>query len=105
MSKTNKKHLQNVILELLKIDDRCKADDIYLFCKVNELITQEKGVYSDDINQLLYLLLKYSKDLENFKTVLRYRQKFQAEDESLKIEPVSTIRAKLEQDFREEFKG
>ena len=102
----NRKHLQKIILELLQNDDRCKADDIHLYCKVAEIITKENGTYSAEVKQLIAILMKHSVlSLPNFKTVLRYRQKFQSEDESLKIEPATSIRAELEKDFRAEFKG
>lgn len=74
MNKKGLANIQSIVIDLLKSDNRCKKDDLYLYSRVIEVVTQNKGTYCTEIKQLVALLQKYGRNIPKFSTVFRSRQ-------------------------------
>lgn len=104
MSKNGLAQIQSIVLDLLKSDNRCKKDDLYLYSRVIEVVTQNKGTYCAEIGQLVALLQRCGSELPRFSTVMRSRQNLQHNNVDLKDEFVAEKRKEQEHQFRAFFR-
>lgn len=104
MSKNGLAQIQSIVLDLLKSDNRCKKDDLYLYSRVIEIVTQNKGTYCAEIGQLVALLQRCSSELPRFSTVMRSRQNLQHNNADLKDDFIAEKRKVQECQFRAFFR-
>lgn len=104
MSKNGLAQIQSIVFDLLKSDNKCKKSDLYLYSRVIEVVTQNKGTYCNEIKQLVTLLQRYGKDLPRFSTVMRSRQNLQHNNPDLKDKFVADKRKEQEYQFKAFFR-
>lgn len=104
MSKNGLAQIQSIVLDLLKSDNRCKKDDLYLYSRVIEIVTQNKGAYCAEIGQLVALLQRFGSELPRFSTVMRSRQNLQHNNADLKDDFIAEKRKEQECQFRAFFR-
>lgn len=104
MRKNDLANIQNIVLDLLNTDNRCKKDDLYLWSRAIEVVTKSNGTYCNEIQQLISLLQKYGKYLPKFSSVLRSRQSNQSKNPELKDSYIADKRKEQEYQFRGFFK-
>lgn len=104
MNKKGLAYMKSIVLDLLESDNRCKKDDLYLFSRVIEIVTQSNGTYNAEIKQLVLFLQKYGKELPKFSTVMRSRQDLQHNNSDLKDEFVAEKRKEQEYRFKAFFR-
>ncbi len=104
MKNKNLATIQGIVFELLKSDNRCKKDDLYLYSRVIEVVTQNNGTYCNEIKQLVTLLQRFGKDLPRFSTVMRSRQNAQNKVPDLKDKFVANKRKEQEYQFKAFFR-
>jgi len=100
MSKNKLSQIQSIVLDLLKSENRCKKDDLYLWSRAIEVVTKNNGTYCNEINQLITLLQKYGEYLPKFSSVLRSRQSLQSNNPDLKDNYIADRRKEQEYQFR-----
>ena len=80
----NLNSIKNIVLELLKTDERTRKDDLYLYTKVIEIATADDQQHKEEIAVFNKVLLHYLKwKMPNTKTILRARQAIQAKHPEL----------------------
>ena len=104
MRNKNLATIQGIVFELLESDDRCKKDDLYLYSRVIEVVTQNKGTYCAEIGQLVALLQRCGSELPRFSTVMRSRQNLQHNNADLKDDFIAEKRKEQECQFRAFFR-
>lgn len=87
---------------ILRNDEYARSSDLYLWSSVIEN-SKVETLTSYEKDTLTYLLRKGEKSLPNFASVMRSRQKDQAENPELYAPRVRKSRAKLEKEFKDFF--
>lgn len=94
-----RKEIQKIVHKILTEDEKARCDDIYLTARVLEYFNA-----SDRNGQLIKRLDNWHRDgLPNIHTVIRARQKIQADHPELVNKKTYKARKAAERQYREEY--
>lgn len=94
------RQIRKLVKSILTADIKSRCSDKWLYTKFLEM-SEIDGLTATEKQQLIYLLRKAH--LPKFASVMRVRQKLQAEQPSLSEAVTKKQRRKLEEEYRKEF--
>ena len=102
MTKEKLKSMEALVKEILEVDEESRNDDDYLYLKVCDCISFEKGCSLSLFDSRYFLMNKRKLGYPPFETVRRSRQKMQRAFPELRAnKKVADFRKENEKAFRE----